>query len=256
MKLSYPLQHTVNFSVLQVVFLLSRCAVALLTSFVIIVSCATTSDAAVVISQVSSTTELAYTNSVSNSDLLHGLTPTTTGWNSATGASKLNDGVHGDTHATDGTTSIAWTTVGATATYNLGTGDGSGWDITAIQSIAAWRSASFGNQACDVSVRYMCLDSFTPLPTLTVDYQPLGGVGVTRVAISNDTEILTNGIEEMRFTARNVNGRDNRGGFSLREIDVQGYVFVFIDSDSDGMPDNFELAHTDPLGWYKMWGRG
>jgi hypothetical protein len=183
-------------------------------------------DAAVVITKVSSATELAYADDVSSSDLLQGLTPVTTGWKTNKGANptNLNDGAHGDTSAVDSAGSVAWTTAGATATYNLGVGKGYGWDITSIQSIAAWVNAAFGNQAYDVSVRYVNDTSFTALPELSVDCQPFSGgaIGATKVIITNDTEPLIRGIEQIRFTAKSVNGGANGGSFTFREIDVQG----------------------------------
>jgi hypothetical protein len=208
-------------------------------------------DAAVVITQGSSATELAYAGDVSSSDLLHGLTPVVTGWKYTNGANptNLNDGVHGNTFAIDKASSIAWTAVGATATYNLGVGSGYGWDITSIQSIAAWVNAAFGNQAYDVSVLYVNDTSFTALPALSVDYQPLaiGAIGATKVVITNDTGALILGVEQIRFTAKSVNGGANSGSFTFREIDVMGTLAdPAADTDHDGLPDSYELAHTDP----------
>ena len=211
----------------------------------------TDADAAVVVTKVYSATELAYAGDVSSSDLLHGLTPVVTGWKYNNGANptNLNDGVHGDTFAVDSGRSIAWTTVGATATYNLGVGSGYGWDITSIQSIAAWQSAAFGNQAYDISVLYVNDTSFTALPVLSVDYQPLptNTIGATKVIITNDAAPLIFGIEQIRFTAKSVNGGASGGSFTFREIDVTGTLAdPLADTDHDGLPDSYELAHTDP----------
>jgi hypothetical protein len=66
--------------------------------------------------------------------------------------SELNDGIHGKSFAAVGNTvDGAWTTVGATATYQLGAGpNGTGFDLFSIQSIAAWVDVAFGNQAWTV----------------------------------------------------------------------------------------------------------
>jgi hypothetical protein len=126
-----------------------------------------------------SATQFVYSGNVSATDLLHGLTPVTTGWNTSNNASPLdlNDGIHGagfqvtPGHAVQG----AWTTVGATAIYNLGTGPGgTGYDITSVQSIADWVSAGFGNQAWTIEVKPVG-GSYTTLAT--VNYQPLGSGG-------------------------------------------------------------------------------
>ena len=173
----------------------------------------------------SSTTQLAYAGDVSSSDLLHGLTATTTGWNFSSGATpaNLNDGSHGTSYDDVGGASvatIAWTTVGATAEYNLGTGaNGLGFNLTSIQSIADWNSAAFGNQAYTVEVKPMG-GSYTTLAT--VDYQPLTSAGTTKVTLTDPSGVLASGIEFIKFTANSVNGGSNGGVFTFREIDVFG----------------------------------
>jgi hypothetical protein len=184
--------------------------------------------------KVSSRTELEYADEVSETDLLHGLTAVTRGWqsgNQATSAT-LNDGVHGDTFAVESASSVAWTTVGpsgASATYELGLGaNGQGWDITRIQSIAAWVNAGFGNQAYIVEIKRQGERGFTVLAT--VDYEPLphskSGLaidpGATRVTLSADSGVLARGVEAIRFTANRVNNGAYRGAFTFREIDVFG----------------------------------
>jgi len=116
---------------------------------------------------------------------------------------------------------IAWTTVGATAEYNLGTGTGGmGYDITSIQSIADWNGAKFGNQGYKIEVKSIG-GSYATLAT--VDYQPLSGAGGTKVIITEDaTGVLATGIEFIKFTANSVNGGANGGAFTFREIDVFG----------------------------------
>ena len=180
--------------------------------------------------RVSSTTELAYAADVSSSDLLTGLTPVTTGWNTANSATtaQLNDGIHGITFASAGNkVQGAWTTVGATAIYNLGTGTGGlGYNLTSIQTIAAWVNVGFGNQAYTVDVKLKGAASYTTLAT--VDYEPLNNatpannIGATKVTLTDSTGVLASGVEYIRFTANSVNAGANAGAFVFREIDVFG----------------------------------
>ncbi len=170
-----------------------------------------------------STAELNYGTEASASDLLQGLTPVTTGWNTTNGATtaELTDGIHGRTFADAGNTvDGAWTTVGATAEYQLGTGpNGTGYDIFSIQSIAAWINVAFGNQAWTVEVKPVG-GSYSPLAT--VNYQPLSGGGATRVVLSGPGPVLASGIQSIRFTANQVNSGANGGAFVWRELDVFG----------------------------------
>ncbi|MCX6872286.1 MAG: Ig-like domain-containing protein, partial [Verrucomicrobia bacterium] len=179
--------------------------------------------------RVFSTTELAYAGDVSNSDLLNGLTATaTTGtWLPNGGASlaQLNDGIHGRTHADAGSVEGANGAVGAAAEYHLGLGANSlGYDLTSIQSIAAWGGAGRGNQAYTVEVKLIGATDYTPLAT--VDYEPLGlgltDQGATKVTLTDNGGILASGVEYIRFTVNMVNGGAYDGNFIMREIDVFG----------------------------------
>ena len=60
-----------------------------------------------------------------------------------------------------------------------------GYDLTSIQSIAAWVNAGFGNQAFTVDVKLIGASDYTPLAT--VDYQPLAldGIGATKVTLTD-----------------------------------------------------------------------
>ena len=172
-----------------------------------------------------STTEMAFAGFVSASDLLNGLTPSaTTGWNYGNSAhvNKLTDGIHGGTFTGAGSVvDGAWTTVGATAEYTLGTGPGgAGYDINSIQSIAAWTNVNFGNQAWTVEVKPVS-GSWSSLAT--VNYQPLtGGGGSTKVTLTAPGGVLASGVQFIRFTANQVNGGANAGAFVWRELDVFG----------------------------------
>ena len=176
-----------------------------------------------------STTEIAYAADASTSDLLNGLTATsTTGWNNTNGAqlSELNDGIHGGTYSGSGSVAGAWTTVGATVEYNLGTGlSGTGYNITSIQSIAAWSGSGFGNQAWSVEGKPVG-GSWTTLST--VNYQPLAASagGATKVTLTDPGGVLASGIQFIRFTAIQVNGGLNAGAFVWRELDVFGVPTV------------------------------
>ncbi|MCW1886186.1 hypothetical protein OKA04_15720 [Luteolibacter flavescens] len=173
------------------------------------------------VSEVNSTSELAYAANVSSTDLLNGKVPAITGWNLTNGAhpNELTDGVHGATFAAAGNlVDGGWTTVGATATYDLGGGaNGLGYDITSLQSIAAWVDVRFGNQAWTVAVRPVGSISFTDLAT--INYQPLTAGGATQVSL---TGLNVTGVNAIRFTALQVNGGTNAGAFVPREIDVFG----------------------------------
>jgi hypothetical protein len=172
-----------------------------------------------------SATQFVYSANVSAADLLHGLAPVTTGWNMTNNASplELTDGIHGG--AFQGTPGDAvqgaWTTVGATATYNLGTGPGgAGYNITSVQSIADWTNVGFGNQAWTIEVKPVG-GSYGTLAT--VNYQPLGsGGGCTKVTLTHPSGVLATGIEFIRITANSVNTGVNAGAFVWRELDVFG----------------------------------
>ncbi len=170
--------------------------------------------------EVNSATELAYQANVSSSDLINGMIPVTTGWNTTNGAhpNELTDGIHGQTFAAAGNlVDGGWTTAGATATYLLGSGaNGLGYNLSSLQTIAAWVNVSFGNQAWTIAVRPLG-GSFTDLAT--INYQPLSGGGATQVNLSN---LNATGIDAIRFTANSVNGGINGGAFVGREIDVFG----------------------------------
>ena len=169
--------------------------------------------------EVNNASQTAYSGDVSATDLLHGLTgvdAVTSGWNGGAGSpAALNNGAHGG--ATDtSASSIAWTTVGATAEYNLGTGaSGLGYDITSIQSIAAWNSAGFANQAWTVEVKPVG-GSYSTLAT--VHYNPVAANGATKVTL---TGLDPTGIEFIKFTANSVTGSSGNA-FTFREIDVFG----------------------------------
>lgn len=176
----------------------------------------------------SSITQFAYAEDVSDSDLLHGLTPDVRGWNLANDANpiELTDGIHGaDFEAIPGDpVQGAWTTVGATAEYRLGRGThGKGHDITMIRSIADWNGAGFGNQAWTVEIKpvggdYRILHTVNHHP---LSSQPLDGGGATKATLTGRSGLLAAGIESIRFTASHVAGSvDN--AFVWREVDVFG----------------------------------
>ena len=171
--------------------------------------------------RVSSDNEMAYTGDTSDSDLLHGLTATTSGWNLGGGASpqRLNDGSHGTTYETVPGEPVqgAWTTVGATAEFAFG----KAFDLTRIQSIAGWNSAGFGNQAWTVELKLQGADSYSTLAA--VDHQPLGGAaGASKVTLTDPSGILASGVTAIRLTANAVNGGAHGGAFVWREFDVFG----------------------------------
>ena len=181
--------------------------------------------------EVNSASEMAYQADASNSDLLNNVSPTlvTTGntlgtWNTSNGATvpELNDGIHGVTFAAAGSSvEGAFPNGGATATYNLGLGANNlGFDITSVQSLAAWVNASFGNQAWTMAVQPAGGGAFRDIAT--VDYQPLPGgtsIGATKVSL---TGLNITGIQSVRVTTIVLNGGNSGGAFVWRELDVFG----------------------------------
>ncbi len=163
--------------------------------------------------------------SVSNSDLLQGLTGVHTGWltgttyNSAS-PTYLNDGVHGDDlyPPVKGGWSAGTGTV--TSVYTLPAGTGNGWDITGITTIAAWTGGGFGNQKYTVSVRKVGDSVFTALGA--VDFQPFASTvaGGSRVQISHPSGKLATRIGAIQFTMLTTTGNSGRAVY--REFDVFG----------------------------------
>lgn len=178
-------------------------------------------DTDVVITTSMAPSQGAFSGDVSDSDLLHGLSGDHVSYNAFPGT-RTNDGLHGGDTDTNG---IAWAMDGdvTSSTFDLGVGEGQGWDITSITSIAAWNSAGFMNQKYDVSVRLVGAGAFTPLTS--VDYQPFDAgdttAGATKVVITDNTGTLAGGVEAIRFSVRDTNSNP-AGGVTFREIDVEG----------------------------------
>ena len=197
----------------------------LAAAFASLALAATSAYAALLETKVFSTTELAYAADVSNSDLLTGKAATATGWNTGGGATtaQLNDGIHGGSFFDVGNSvQGTWTTVGATAIYNLGPGANNlGYDLTSIQTIAAWVNAGFGNQAYTVDVKLKGETSYTTLATVDCELRPSDG-GATKVTLTDDGGVLASGVEFIRFTLNQVNAGANDGAFMPREFDVFG----------------------------------
>ncbi len=180
-----------------------------------------------VLATVSSTVQSAYAGDVKNTDLLQGLTGVHLNYipfSSVASGPRINDGLHG---ADTVNTGIAWAADGniASSTFNLGVGDGAGYDVTTITSIAAWSGAGFMNQKYKISARYSGASVFTPCPECTVNFQPFSSslteAGATKVVITRPGGLLLTGIEEIRFTQLDTVSSNN-GGVTLREIDVEG----------------------------------
>jgi hypothetical protein len=180
-------------------------------------------------SVVGNSVEMTYAADASDSDLLHGLTAATTGtWYTSNDASVtyLNDGLHGESYADAGnTTQGAWPEMDATATFVLGTGaNGTGYDLSLIQSIAAWQGGGLGNQAWTIAVSLVG-DPATFIDLASVDFQPfpaeLGapGSGGTKVTLSG---LDATGVHSIRVTCGEVQNAGFSNGFIWRELDVFG----------------------------------
>ena len=178
-----------------------------------------------------STDELAYASFVSTTDLLHGIVGTGGSWNTivpSASPSGLNDGTHGGdggiltgaAFANDGTSS--------TRTFDLGGGPGGlGFNITEIQSIAAWFGAGYANQRYQVFVSLVGNAAFTLLTT--VDFQPFGvnGGAATKVNVVDSTPgaFIATGVDAIQFNILDTIS-SNSGGVVMREIDVFGSAVV------------------------------
>lgn len=182
----------------------------------------------VLITPASSGNETAFAGDVRSDDLLHGLSGTHLNYKFLTGlpGPQINDGQHG---AAGATAAIAWASDGnhSSSTYYLGSGNGAGYDVSSVSSIAAWTNAGFMNQKYKVSVRFAGATRFTPQPDCLVDYQPVtnvaanGPAGSTKVVITRPGGTLFRNIDAIRFTILDTNSQQN-GGVTMREIDVMG----------------------------------
>ena len=183
--------------------------------------------------QPSTTTdEVAFAGDVSTNDLLHGIVGTGGTWMDPYGSpTGLNDGNPGGDYDAVGLAALngtAWACDGNNVSFRdfvLGNGSyGFGFDITGIQSIAAWQGAGFSNQNYTVSVSLVGDEAFYPLTT--VEYQPFGlsttQGGSTKVNVTDDdTGVLASGVDAIRFSVLDTIS-DNGGGAVYREIDVFG----------------------------------
>jgi hypothetical protein len=176
------------------------------------------------------TDEVTFAGDVSSSDLLHGIVGTGGSWMGGTPASPagLNDGLAGGDFDANGLAALsgaAWAVNADTfREFVLGPGANSlGYDITGIQTIAAWSGAGFSNQKYDVSVRFLGDASYTFLTT--VEYQPfttaLTEGGSTKVNVTDDTGVLASGVDAIRFDLRQTVS-NTAGGVVMHEIDVFG----------------------------------
>lgn len=179
--------------------------------------------------------EVAFAADVSSTDLLHGLTGSGGSWNSGpSDVSGLNDGVNGgdfDNVGINALNGAAWSVdgTGSFREFTLGTGaNGFGFDITEIQSIAAWQGAGFQNQKYEIHISTVGNPAFTLLTT--VDYQPAPWVsadaanargGATKVNVSDSSGLLAAGVDAIRFNILDTVSNDG-GGVVMREIDVFG----------------------------------
>lgn len=212
-----------------------------LTAIAALALAATPANAAAVFAEVTSgpnnpsttTDELAYAGDVSSTDLLHGITGTTSGTAFKGGdAANLNDGAHGsnDSNVAPFSNALgesAWTAdSGSSREFVIGTGvNAKGYDISGIQSIAAWSDAGFINQKYDIYLRSLG-GSFGLYAT--VDYQPANDTdegGATKVNVTDDIGLLGSGIDAIRFDFLDTVS-DDFGGAVYREIDVFGVATV------------------------------
>ncbi|MES2660957.1 MAG: hypothetical protein V4689_20190 [Verrucomicrobiota bacterium] len=180
---------------------------------------------AISIASINNASETAYSADVKNNDLLHGVAGTFNNLQTAGGPVGQfgNDGLHG---AVGELGAIAWAAEGNASglTYEIGIGNGAGYDVSSITTIAAWTNAGFMNQKYKVSVRYSGATEYVPAPECSVDYQPASnsGGGATKVTITRPGGMVFSRIEGIRFTCLNVTNNALGGSTTFREIDVVG----------------------------------
>lgn len=191
-------------------------------------------DAALVATAVSSISETNY--APSSADLLHGLTPTTTGASFSGDINALNDGVSisGDLSGTSGNMYLTNEITGTvTMTFDL-TGSVTGYDLSSIVSNAGWISnAQFhASQTYQVLVSLVGSSDYNPLVLTSgavsggnVSYDPFigGSAGYTRVTITNDSgPAIASGVDGIRFVMTNLPLNSIENNTVYREIDVFG----------------------------------
>lgn len=178
--------------------------------------------------------EVYYAADVSNSDLLQqpGVIATHGAYmNSGFGDSPagLTDGNAGGDYDAVGLSALVgttWLMLGdaSWSEFALGEGAGQGYDITGIQSIAAWQGAGFSDQKYNILVKYLGASDFTQLAT--VDYQPFSAAltegGSTKVNVTDTTGVLASGVVAIKFAFLETIGNANGAGSVMREIDVFG----------------------------------
>ena len=117
----------------------------------------------------------------------------------------------------------AWTgDSGTSREFVLGGGaNGTGFDISGIQSIAAWSDAGFMNQKYEIYLRSL---GGSYMLYATVDYQPAAATaegGATKVNVTDHLGLLGSGVDAIRFDFLDTTS-NNAGGAVYREIDVFG----------------------------------
>ena len=187
---------------------------------VMVLSGSSVASAAVMVTNVFNGDTEFYAANVSNSDLLTGLPNVSTGFNATYGPEKLNNGIYAGGNIGE----IAWVQdPSATSEFTLGAGvHGLGYDITTINSLAAWGSADFRNQLFAVYVKHLGDAGFTLLAS--VDNRPgqSGAAGSTQSTIFEDeTGLLASNVVAIRFEFGDA--ADNyAGSTTFSEIDVFG----------------------------------
>ncbi len=162
---------------------------------------------------------------VSNSDLIEGLTPAATTGSMDLGASfgTLNDGSAG---ATNDVTTGAFSFNPWSVTYNL-TGSATGYDLSAIHSIAAWNDNRI-SQLFDIQVKTVANPTFHGLGTYQLStggstqsspFEFDANNGSTQVALAADSGLLATGVTAISFSVSVPQGGT---ATVYREFDVFG----------------------------------
>lgn len=181
--------------------------------------------------------DMAYSTDVSSTDLLHGIAGTYSGWQRTEifTPANLNNGSHGTTSVGANPDAIAFAAdSGTVATYLLGAGDGWGYGIESVVSIAAWRDSALYQQHYQIWTRTLGNTTFDLVYTVANDLSPVSDLtsgGSTKVTVSDTNGgYLAYGVDAIRFVILDIPSsfepQPGGGSTAFREIDVIGASIV------------------------------
>lgn len=181
--------------------------------------------------------DMTYAADASNSDLLHGLTGSYSGWQltNSFNPANLNNGTYGATSVGQTPNDIAFAAnTGTTATYTLGPGTGFGYAIDSIVSLASWRDGALYQQNYQIWTRNVGSLTFDLAYTVGNDLNPvadINGGGSSKVTVSESGGgFVAYGIDAIRFVILDIPAgfepTPGGGSTTFREIDVFGSAVI------------------------------